>query len=161
MVASTLIKVSILFLYRRLAGSLTNKFVYAVWACMAFCIASFVAFLLAVFFICSPTDRDGCDDEGIVLVTATSVSTVQDLIISFLPVFLIRNLQMPRRQKLALGGIFGLGLLTTVCGIMRTYYLITVYYCKSSHEILHKMLTRKRYLRCHLVRILWLDLDCY
>ncbi|USP74152.1 hypothetical protein yc1106_01426 [Curvularia clavata] len=97
MVGSTLVKVSILFLYRRLTGSLTNK-------------------------------ENNCQDEGIVLISATAVSTVQDLIISFLPLFLIRNLQMPKRQKLAMGGIFGLGLITTVCGIMRTYYLVFVYH---------------------------------
>lgn len=143
MIGATLIKVSILFLYRRLAGSLTNKFVYAVWTCMAFCIASFVAFFVAVFFTCSPADQDNnCEDEGVVLVAATVVSTVQDMIISFLPLFLIYNLQMPRRQKLALGGIFGLGLFTTICGIMRTYYLIFVYYCKLPHQIRHEILTK-------------------
>lgn len=133
MVGSTLVKISILFLYRRLAGSITTKFVYGVWACMAFCIASFVAFLLAVFFTCSPTDRDNnCNDEGAILVSATAVSTIQDIIICFLPIFLIQNLHMPRRQKLALAGIFGLGLITSVCGVMRLYYLVMVYYCKSS-----------------------------
>ena len=132
MVGTTSIKVSILFLYRRLAGSLTNKFVYSVWACMAFCIASFVAFLLAVLFTCSPADRNNnCNNEGAILVAATAVSTIQDLIICLLPIFLIQNLQMPKRQKLALIGIFGLGVITSVCGIMRTYYLVIVYYCKS------------------------------
>ena len=132
MSGSTLIKISILFLYRRLTGSLTNKFVYAVWVCMAFCITTFLAFLLAIFFTCSPADpNNNCDDEGAILVAATAVSTVQDLIVCFLPLFLIHNLQMPQRQKLALAGIFGLGVFTTVCGVMRTYYLIIVYYCKS------------------------------
>ncbi|KAI8932895.1 hypothetical protein NX059_010372 [Plenodomus lindquistii] len=45
-----------------------------------------------------------------------------------LPIFLIWNLKITRRQRFALCGIFGLGLVTTICGILRTYYAAYVYY---------------------------------
>jgi hypothetical protein len=51
-----------------------------------------------------------CRDEGAIIVAVAATSTVQDLVICLLPVFLIWNLQIPRRQKLALCGIFGMGL---------------------------------------------------
>jgi hypothetical protein len=131
MLCTTLIKISILLFYRRLTGSLTNRFVYWVWACITVCVLYFIAFIILIFFTCSmAVGRKDCAEEGAITVAVTVVSTVQDLVICLLPAFLIKNLQMPKRQKFALCGIFGLGLITTVCGIMRLYYSTYVYYCK-------------------------------
>ncbi|KAJ4364776.1 hypothetical protein N0V95_000724 [Ascochyta clinopodiicola] len=55
-------------------------------------------------------------------------TTVQDFIICLLPVFLIWNLRITKTQKFALCGIFALGLVTCICGILRTYYATYVYY---------------------------------
>ena len=131
MICTILIKISILLFYRRLTGSLTNRFVYLVWGCIASCILYFAAFIILIFFTCSvAVGRKDCAEEGPLIVSVTTVSTVQDLVICLLPAFLIRNLQMPKRQKLAVCGIFGLGLVTTICGIMRLYYAVYLYYCK-------------------------------
>jgi len=137
MISTTLIKISILLFYRRLTGSLTNRFVYLVWGCIATCILYFVSFIILIFFACSiAVGRKDCAEEGPLIVAVTTVSTVQDLVICLLPAFLIRNLQMPKRQKLAVCGIFGLGLVTTICGIMRLYYAVYLYYCKYHHRAL-------------------------
>ena len=69
-----------------------------------------------------------CMDEGAIIVSCAIVSSMQDFIICFLPAFLIWNLQMPRRQKMALQGVFALGLVTFICGILRTFYATRVYY---------------------------------
>ena len=137
MICTILIKISILLFYRRLTGSLTNRFVYLVWGCIASCILYFAAFIILIFFTCSvAVGRKDCAEEGPLIVSVTTVSTAQDLIICLLPAFLIRNLQMPKRQKLAVCGIFGLGLVTTICGIMRLYYAVYLYYCKYYHRAL-------------------------
>lgn len=129
LICTVLIKISILLFYRRLTSSLTNKFVYSVWACITICVLYFITFAIVTFFTCSVSGKTtNCAEAGPALVAVTSISTAQDLIICLLPAFLIYNLQMPKRQKIALGCIFGLGLVTTFCGIMRVYYATYIYY---------------------------------
>ena len=131
MLCTTLIKISILLFYRRLTGASTSRFIYLVWVCIVICILYFVTFIILIFFTCSAAvGRKDCAEEGPFIVSVTTISTVQDLVICLLPTFLIRNLQMPKRQKLAVCGVFGLGLVTTICGIMRLYYSVYLYYCK-------------------------------
>ncbi|XP_014556395.1 hypothetical protein COCVIDRAFT_99992 [Bipolaris victoriae FI3] len=129
LLSTTLIKISILLFYRRLTGSSTTRFIYLVWVCIAACILYFFTFIILIFFTCSvAVGRKDCAEEGPFIVSVTAVSTVQDLVICLLPAILIYKLQMPKRQKLAVCGIFGLGLVTTICGIMRLYYAIYLYY---------------------------------
>ncbi|KAH7128806.1 hypothetical protein B0J11DRAFT_279797 [Dendryphion nanum] len=142
-VSTSLIKISILCFYRRItSGSISRTFVFWVWASIIFVICYCIGFTLAITFTCSPVagywrffdvawrlqNEMKCRNEGAIIVTVVVVSTVQDFVICALPVFLVWNLQISKRQKVALIGIFGLGLLTCVCGIMRTYYAIYVYY---------------------------------
>ncbi|KAF2622507.1 hypothetical protein BU25DRAFT_209873 [Macroventuria anomochaeta] len=142
MICTTLIKISILCFYRRITASLTITFVYWVWGSIAFCVIYGVTFIFLIALTCTPAhgffhifdiawrfqNELTCRDEGAVIVAVAAISTVQDFIIALLPVFLIWKLQIPRTQKLALCGIFGLGLVTCVCGILRTYYATYVYY---------------------------------
>lgn len=123
-ICTALIKVSILFFYRRITASLTITFVYWVWASIILCVLYAVTFILLIAFTCSPANgffhvfdiawrlqnELHCRDEGAIIVAVAAISTVQDFIICLLPVFLIWNLQIPKTQKFALCGIFGLGL---------------------------------------------------
>lgn len=125
MVCTTLIKISILCFYRRITGSLTNTFVWCVRGSVAFCILYGVTFIFLIAFTCHPANgffhifdltwrlqhELKCRNEGAVIVAAAAVSTVQDFIIALLPIFLIRKLQLPKTQKFALCGIFGLSLM--------------------------------------------------
>jgi hypothetical protein len=124
-VCTTLIKISILCFYRRMSASLTNIFVYCVWGSIFFCATYAITFIFLIAFTCSPAigfyrifdiswrfqNELTCHDEGAIIVAVAAISTVQDLVICLLPVFLIWNLQIARRQKLALCGIFGMGLM--------------------------------------------------
>jgi hypothetical protein len=78
-----------------------------------------------------------CRNEGALIVACAAISLVQDLIICMLPVLLIWNLQISKRQKIGLFAIFGVGLITCICGILRTYYATKLYYCK---DLLSKFL---------------------
>jgi hypothetical protein len=123
-VCTTLIKVSILFFYRRITASLTITFVYWVWGSIIFCVLYSITFILLIANTCTPAqgffhifdvawksqNELTCRDEGAIIVAVAAISTVQDFIICLLPVFLIWNLQIPKTQKFALCGIFGLGL---------------------------------------------------
>lgn len=111
---------------------------------MFFCVLYGIVFTFLIIFICSPVvgffhiydpvwravNEVHCHNEGAIIVACAAISTIQDLIICMLPIFLIWNLKITRRQRFALCGIFGMGLITSVCGILRTYYAAYVYYCK-------------------------------
>ena len=47
-------------------------------------------------------------------------------LILLLPVYKVQKLQMPLKQKLAVIGIFGLGALVTITGIIRLHFVIRV-----------------------------------
>lgn len=158
--ATTLIKISILCFYRRITEGLTMGFVYWVWASIAFVAAYGITFTFVIIFSCSPVvgywryfdiiwrleNELHCHNEGAEIVSVVVISTLQDFFICALPIFLVWNLHIPKRQKVALIALFGMGLLcvalhsglaeiegltgprTCVCGIMRTYYAIYVYY---------------------------------
>ncbi|KAF2642029.1 hypothetical protein P280DRAFT_290946 [Massarina eburnea CBS 473.64] len=141
--ATSLTKISILCFYRRMTnGTIRRKFIYWVWALIAFVVAYFISFSFAILFTCTPVEGNWrlfdmawrlhnelkCHDEGVIIVVVVVISTLQDFIICALPVFLVWNLQMAKRQKVALIALFGMGLLTCVCGVMRTYFAIYVYY---------------------------------
>ncbi|KAF1831661.1 hypothetical protein BDW02DRAFT_504756 [Decorospora gaudefroyi] len=142
MVSTTLIKVSILCFYRRITGRLTTQFVYWVWGCIIFCVVYGVVFTFAIIFTCTPVvgffhifdimwrlkNEVTCRNEGAIIVACAAVSSIQDFIICMLPIFLIWNLHISKRQKVGLCGIFGVGIITCVCGILRTYYATYLYY---------------------------------
>ena len=126
MVSTSLIKISILCFYRRITnGSISKTYVYIVWIFIAFVIAYGISFTLAIVFTCSPVpgfwhlfditwrmkNEMTCHDEGVVIVAVVVISTVQDFVICALPIVLVWNLQISRRQKAALIGIFGMGLM--------------------------------------------------
>lgn len=125
MVSTSLIKVSILCFYRRIAnGSISRAFLYAVWGFIASVIVYCIVFVFTFIFTCAPvegywrmfdigwrlTHEMKCHDEGITIVAAVIISTVSDFLICMLPIFLVWNLQIPKRQKAALIGIFGMGI---------------------------------------------------
>ena len=144
LISTTFTKASILLFYRRMTGSLAHNFIYWVWGSIAFCVIYGVLFLFLIIFNCSPVvgyfhlfdftwriqHKLTCHNEGAVVVACAVIGSVQDVFICMLPVLLIWNLQISKRQKVALCGIFGLGLITSVCGIMRTGYATYNYFCK-------------------------------
>ncbi len=146
LVSTTFIKISILMFYRRITGSLTHTFVYMVWGSIVLCVIYGLVYILLIVFMCTPvagyfymfdlvwrsSHEMYCRNEGAIVVSCAIMSTVQDLVICMLPVLLIWNLQIAQRQKIALCGIFGLGLVTCVCGIMRSYYASYCFFCKHS-----------------------------
>ncbi|KAH7066807.1 hypothetical protein BKA63DRAFT_425286 [Paraphoma chrysanthemicola] len=142
LVSTTFIKVSILCFYRRMTGSLKNSFVKWVYGMIVFCIIYGILFTVLIIFTYSPVvgyfhlfdpswrlqNKLTYLNEGAIVVACAIISTVQDLIICLLPVFLVWNLRMGKRQKAGLCAIFAIGLVTCVCGILRTYYATYIYY---------------------------------
>lgn len=83
-----------------------------------------LTFIIVLIFTCSPveaywfrfsvpwlrTHKYQCHDEVATLVVIIVISTVQDFIACILPMFVVRKLRLPPRQKIALAGIFLVGL---------------------------------------------------
>lgn len=143
-ISTTLIKVSILLFYRRLTGSLKSLFVYSIWGMIFFCVVPSIIFVFLIIFTCTPVVGNfrlfdiawrikhelECRDEGAIIVTCAIIGTIQDLFVCILPAILVWDLKMSKRQKIAVCGIFGVGMISCVCGILRTYYATYVYYRK-------------------------------
>ena len=125
--STTLIKVSILCFYRRLTdGSISKVFLYWVWATMAFVVCSAIIFTFLIIFSYTPIEgywhlyhaswrlqnELRSVNEAAVVVSVTVIGTLQDLLICGLPLILVWNLRIERRQKGALIFIFGVGLVS-------------------------------------------------
>lgn len=107
------------------AGSITKTFIYCTWGSIAFVVAYGVTFVLLLFLTCRPLSafwhlvdplwalghKFTCTDEAAEVLVAATISIIQDVIAFALPVMLVWNLQLPQRQKVAVVGIFAVGLL--------------------------------------------------
>jgi hypothetical protein len=128
MVSTTITKVSILLFYRRLAaGSVTNRFRYCIYAAMAFVLTYFTIFFISLFVSCRPIYAEWmladwvwdynhkgtykCIDEASSLISSAVISVVQDFITLGMPMMLFWKVGLPKSQKIALGFIFGIGIL--------------------------------------------------
>lgn len=126
--ATGLVKISILCFYRRITkNSISKGFIRANRVCIGVVVCYMVVFEVTLFVGCSPFDafwnqvdpswllvnegRWHCIDEAGNLIAATVVSIVTDFVTFLMPCTLFWKLQLPRRQKVGLGAIFGVGFL--------------------------------------------------
>lgn len=134
---SGLIKLSILLFYRRLSSRAVSPAFHWTMRISIFVIGAYsITFVLIPIFMCRPISafwdqvdfaklargyEYTCINEGVDVVAHGIISTVQDLVVAFLPTMLCWNLQMPLRQRIALYSIFALGYTSVALGAMRTY----------------------------------------
>ena len=123
--ATTSIKISVLIFYRRLTIKLSGRFTIAIWAGIIYNFCYWVDFMLAVTLACIPTQafwmefdlawetthRFSCRSERVALPASAIFSTIGDLYATVIPMLQIWHMTLPRRQKLALYPLFGLGFL--------------------------------------------------
>jgi len=129
----------VLLFYRRIqSGTYNRKWKIATWAAILFTIAQTLGLCLALVFSCSPTkaywkayNEDWatkheyyCPESGYVNLLAGILSIVTDLYSIVLPFFMLRKLNIPKRQKISLNLVFGLSLTTVAAAAARTnaYY---------------------------------------
>lgn len=75
-----------------------------------------VGFLLVVILQCLPVDAvwdltipAKCLDTVAIIYAGAALSIVEDLVIIFLPMFVLKDLNLTTRKKIALGLMFALG----------------------------------------------------
>ncbi|KAJ4342328.1 hypothetical protein N0V95_006978 [Ascochyta clinopodiicola] len=142
--ASGLIKLSILLFYRRLSSrAVSPAFRWTMRITILAIGAYSIIFIFIPIFMCHPISafwdqmdlvkvakgyQYKCVNEGADVVAHGIISTLQDLVVAFLPTVLCWNLQMPIRQKIALYSIFALGYSSVIIGAMRTYTCYRIFF---------------------------------
>ncbi|KAJ5248918.1 hypothetical protein N7468_000369 [Penicillium chermesinum] len=123
-------KISYLFFYLRIFVS--KEFRLATWICMMCAAAYWLGAILQVFLLCQPFEKNWnptkpghCANQNIAFSTIGAFNLLTDLMIVFLPVRFIWQLQMNLATKLALFSIFGLGLFIASITIIRIRVLTT------------------------------------
>ncbi|KAI1619107.1 hypothetical protein EDD36DRAFT_50452 [Exophiala viscosa] len=132
-------KISILLVYRKITlGSHNYWFVRLTWAAIGFTVIYTVGLGLELFLICRPfpsywesysptyTKKSTCGDEKPPFVFSAAASVISDVYSSVLPMMLIRNLNLSRKQRISLYALFSAGLVTALIGIGRAYVFIHV-----------------------------------
>jgi len=124
----TLAKISILCLYIRVFGTTAMRKVYYIM--LVAITVNGVWLILSGIFGCVPVH--GFWDLGVsayclprkpMWFSNAAVNILTDFALFLSPMVVLRRLRMPRRQKIGLYFVFGLGLFVCVMSIIRFYYL--------------------------------------
>jgi hypothetical protein len=143
LVCGGLTKCSILLFYRRLVnGTYSTRYKWLIWTAIAFTIAYTFAFCVMLLANCTPTraywmafdiryaltEDYTCLDTSIINTMAGVCAAISDVYSVVLPCILTWKLKsVPKAQKIALFGIFSLGLVIVGVSGVRTYWLIGTY----------------------------------
>jgi hypothetical protein len=123
-ISTGLAKVSILALYKRVIADVANRvFNGVVNGVIVIDILYLVGFVLVMLLQCRPvranwaqfsypdpyTEKFHCVNEGIGPITNAWISAATDFMTAALPMFVFWQLHLPRRERLALYLLFGVG----------------------------------------------------
>ncbi|KAI6356172.1 hypothetical protein MCOR25_007940 [Pyricularia grisea] len=124
---------------------------YIIFATMALCSATGIAFIVGLLAQCSPLDSlwsPDMSEEALsrrraagrvvaaVFYLVSAVNIVSDLVIAVFSIFILRHVRMKRYMKVSVGAALSLGVLASVATIVRLPYIST-YYTVENH--LHSM----------------------
>lgn len=129
-ISAPLVKASIGVAVMRLTQE--RRYRYLLWAVMLIPAATTFAGTIMLVSLCHPVAAQWnpalgtCGSRDIISIVSysfTVVAIITDLCCAIIPYFIIRNLQMPRRSKISLVMILGLGVFASVGAIVRAPYL--------------------------------------
>lgn len=127
------IKSSILFFYLQLSKG-HRAFRLAVYITLGVVNMSGLVLMLINIFRCHPVEEalkivssipSSCIDLVALYLASAPVNIITDIAIFCLPLPFLKQLRLPRRQKIVLVITFGTGLFVIVIGVIRTVYLQT------------------------------------
>ena len=126
-----LTKIAILLLYLRLIPQRSYRVVIYIF--IAFVTGTVLASVLANIFQCNPVafawnkeiEGGTCFNQTALYYSNAALDIFQDIFIYCLPLRVIYDLQVPKRQKVALGVIFAIGGFVCITGIVRLSSLKT------------------------------------
>ncbi|ORY63431.1 uncharacterized protein BCR38DRAFT_228272 [Pseudomassariella vexata] len=128
--ASTVTKLSILAMIHRLTVASDDKWTNRCVLIMAglVCVNGFI-FVVVTLFQCRPVSEywtvslepQNCINDDVHLLVAGTINTAEDFTLVFLPIRTVMRLELRRKEKLIVMGLFGAGLLVSCAGIARIY----------------------------------------
>ncbi|KAG8530882.1 uncharacterized protein KY384_004239 [Bacidia gigantensis] len=124
---TTVAKLSILFLYKRVFNLRVRWFKIAWWMCFALSMANGFTLVIISLTSCAPHGPSNlwnhpqyCRFEIASPTAMGAINAVIDFALLVLPIRMTWTLQMSIKQKVAISSVFGLGLLGVVVSIART-----------------------------------------
>jgi len=124
-------KMSILLFYQRIFF-ISDRYRRVSLGLMIFTIAWFLAVILVALCICRPSHQfwdnsglsvDRCVHWQSFLYTMLIVDTFIDMFILVLPIRTASKLQLPRKTRIAVAGIFALGSFVVVTNVLRMVFM--------------------------------------
>ncbi|KAL1979426.1 hypothetical protein VTN96DRAFT_5976 [Rasamsonia emersonii] len=119
------IKMTMVLLYWRLFSS-NRKICYALWVVAGLLIAWTIATVFTGLFQCNPIDKywdvekpGDCLDGYVYFVTIASTNLLTDIFILIIPLPVLWTLKRPLSERLALMGVFTLGIFVSAVSIIR------------------------------------------
>ncbi|KAF2635850.1 hypothetical protein P280DRAFT_553421 [Massarina eburnea CBS 473.64] len=140
------VKLSIAFMLNRIAGNKKN-FIYVNYGIMVLCASVNLAAALYIIFQCNPVEAAWRSDlvaEGghcqppvylqNIYYFCSSVNIFTDWATALMPIALLWNIQMNRNTKISVAFVLGLGIFTSLSGLIRMKYTVGL---TSSHDYLY------------------------
>ncbi|KAI9054691.1 hypothetical protein LZ554_001843 [Drepanopeziza brunnea f. sp. 'monogermtubi'] len=130
--AITLTKLSMLMLVKRLLTSASLFWRRITIIAIIFVALQGTVFGLTVIFQCRPMQdywkitegpQPNCIDQPATLLAAGIINTLTDILTVLLPIRTVSTLQLPQRQMIIVIVLFGIGFISCIAGIIRTYYM--------------------------------------
>lgn len=131
--AATFTRISLICFYFRLVrDSGIEWFKHVLYASMCFVVALGIAFTCVGIWLCVPVQSywvfppiagHKCLDEGSSTLIIGVFNCFADLLTTILPIPLVWKLQMPLRDRLGVCILLGLGLIVTIAGVLRTWWI--------------------------------------
>lgn len=127
-------KVALCWAYLRILKASPNpRYKILIYVVMIGAIVGHVAGTLVLIFQCSPPQRSwkpstpgSCLHNDATFYGLAAVTIFFDVVIFLLPIPLLLNININNKKKVALICVFMLGLLTTVCSILRMVQIISI-----------------------------------
>ena len=127
-------KVALCIAYLRISNhSSLRSYRLFIWSLMTFTILTHFAGTLVLIFQCKPVQKSWlpmtqgtCLPNDITFYALAAVTILCDVVVFLTPIPLLLRLRINRRKKIALIGIFLLGLFTTACSVMRMVQIIQI-----------------------------------
>lgn len=131
--AATFTRLSLVcFLLRLVTGSGHTSFAWVLRAALLWQVVVCTALVFMTVFLCVPVraywaiplvDNAKCLNEGDVTLAGGVVNCVSDLMVTLLPIPIVMKLNMPLRQRIGVIVLLSLGIVVTIAGIVRTYFI--------------------------------------
>ncbi|KAI9892305.1 MAG: hypothetical protein M1814_001504 [Vezdaea aestivalis] len=126
-------KVALCLAYLRIVHQNNIFYKHLIWSILILAVLTHLGGTLVLIFQCNPIKKSWqpltpgvCLRNDITFYVLAGITIVFDCIIFFLPIPLLARVKINRRRKIALIGVFLLGLFTTVCSVMRMVQIIQI-----------------------------------